>query len=987
MAELELTENEIEVQTALLKGNYEEAQSILSASGSNIRPVYGAIFEAAISLAFEDIEGAWKWITEGLRRDGRNYELYMMLGEYYVSRNLQQAYLCYENALFFCDVQEDAQQIKDLLEKLVNQGVSVPKTAIVILSYNLLDMTRECIESIRATTPVSAREIIVIDNASVDGSVAWLKEQRDIRLLCNQENRGFPAACNQGIKLAETETDILLLNNDTVMTDNALFWLRMGLYEAKDIGSTGSVSNNVSNFQTIIENGKSKEEYLNFSRKVNIPMEKPYLNKVHLVGFALLLKRAVLDQIGLLDERFSPGNYEDNDICLRIALAGYRNVLCKNSFIIHWGSKSFGKEPQKYNNILEINQGKFFEKWSSIQLEPAGYWNIRLDLVSMLEKEQSVTDDTIMVVGTGCGAFLSCLKDKFPNAEIYGLEQHRYMAQIADRIADTVWVNLDEWAGDELIETFDIIIVNDALENVQNPIAVLSELVKMLKKDGKFIISFANGQHYSRLGRQRDNRNLFDRKQMEKMLVEVGLTRGSWGYTQLGNGETSEVAKRIKEAQIQYPFVDREALIAYQWITAVEKQRNDIRFGNKLVVCIPTYGHSEAVEDVLSHCAETYKRYGLEVYYYDSSEDDKTRKVIESYRARGYDNLHCISLNQNKLESPKFEYIMRLYGIQGQYEYIWYLRDRCWCEEKTLKLMHKAMEKPHDLVFLDVGHPECEQELTECNDADEFYHRCGDYATSMDTTIYNVKSIFKSNFDINDFCKRHGDYRNAFEHFLIIFEQLAKKESPNICLLAGSNVVIFHSNKAHSGWHERRINIWGKFWIQANEALPDCYTNKADVIKRTASFPWLLGDFNALVDLHNKGILTPEYYEEIKGFWERVSDISLEKLRQIAYGEYNFYHDPLQLEQGASVTMNLFLQTYKAVLDGRLQPEKVPIKEILAAVRGEAIRHGVRDNMKLGMVEQLLENTNKLIGEKQGNKEWMLMMLQMIIGVMVIIEG
>ena len=89
---------------------------------------------------------------------------------------------------------------------------------------------------------------------------------------CNSENRGFPAGCNQGIELAEEDSDIFLLNNDTVMTDNALFWLRMGLYETEKVGSTGSVSNYVSNRQEVVENGKSEEFYLDFSKKNNVPL-------------------------------------------------------------------------------------------------------------------------------------------------------------------------------------------------------------------------------------------------------------------------------------------------------------------------------------------------------------------------------------------------------------------------------------------------------------------------------------------------------------------------------------------------------------------------------------------------------------------------------------------------------------------------------------------------------------------------------------------
>ena len=742
MAEAMLNKAELKLQSAIADGKYTEAQKMLMNSGGSIRALYREIFEASLGFATGDMDKAWRAISAGLSIDGHSYELYMMLGEYYASKNLRQAYLCYENALFYCNVPEDAKQIQLVLENFAASGIEVPKAAFVILSYNLLDMTRACINSICDTTPESAREIIIVDNASIDGSRTWLKKQKNITLLCNNENKGFPIACNQGIRLAEKDSDIFLLNNDTIMTENALFWLRMGLYEDEQVGSTGSVTNNSSNFQTIIDNGKSEAEYLKFAKKINVPMERPYLNKVHLVGFALLLKRTILNQIGILDERFSPGNFEDNDICLRIALAGFRNVLCKNSFIIHWGSKSFEKEPKKFNNLLEVNRAKFFDKWHFIGLKPEEYLSTRWDLISVLEKEYGVLNNAVMVVGTGYGVFLSCLKDRFPEIQVYGLEQHQYKAEVANRIADTVWVDLNKWKGDDLAETFDTIIINDSLEDADDPAAVLMELVKMLKRDGKIIISFANGQYYSRIGKLNESGKLLDINQMNDMLSTAALMVDYRGYTQFENCELPEVKKKIQEAQTKYPSVEWESLIAYQWVIVAEKQRSDITFRNKMAVCIPTYQRAHVIEDVLSHCAELYKRYGLDVYYYDSSEDDKTRNIIETFQQKGYDNLFYIPVDMNKIKVFKGEYILMMNEIQKEYDYMWYLRDRCWCEEKTLKLMHEAMKEPHDIIFLDVGHPDSPKEISICNDANQFYHRCGDYATSMDTTIYNVKSIF-----------------------------------------------------------------------------------------------------------------------------------------------------------------------------------------------------------------------------------------------------
>ena len=259
--------------------------------------------------------------------------------------------------------------------------------------------------------------------------------------------------------------------------------------------------------------------------------------------------------------------------------------------------------------------------------------------------------------------------------------------------------------------------------------------------------------------------------------------------------------------------------------------------------------------------------------------------VIEAYLAKGYENIYYIPIDPDMQVGIKFEHVLMMEGITKEYTYMWYVKERCWCVERVLKLMYKAMEVPRDIIFLDAGHPKETQKLIVCRNANEFYHRCGEYATSMDTTIYNVKSILKGEFSLEDFHRRHGIYGESFLHFLIIFEELAKKKSPNICILAGIENIVCNSSRWEFTWNKWRIDTWGKRWLQANEALPECYTNKEDVVKRMTAFPWILS-VNILVDLHNQGVLTPQYYEEIKEFWERASNIPLEIVRQIAYGQY-----------------------------------------------------------------------------------------------------
>ena len=246
-------------------------------------------------------------------------------------------------------------------------------TSIIILSYNTLELTRMCLESIRAHTP-EKYEIIVVDNASADGSLEYLREQADVRLIENKENMGFPKGCNQGLALAEGDS-LLLLNSDTVVTEHWLENLKKGLYSDEKVGAVSCLASSASNGQQItVAYGTDMAAMQAFAAGFNHSDPAKWEERAHLVGFCYLFKRAVYEIIGGLDERFTPGNFEDNDYSLRILEAGFSLLLLKDTFIHHWGSSSFRKKEEslqarqekelRYGKLLQRNMQQFFEKWS-----------------------------------------------------------------------------------------------------------------------------------------------------------------------------------------------------------------------------------------------------------------------------------------------------------------------------------------------------------------------------------------------------------------------------------------------------------------------------------------------------------------------------------------------------------------------------------------------------------------------------------------------
>jgi len=303
-------------------------------------------------------------ISNSIVFDINNYNHYVLLGKQYESININQAYLCYENALHYCDNKDDYKLIENYMGKIKeSKGVSVNNASFVILSYNDLELTKLCINSIRATCFGPSYEIIVVDNGSKDGSAEWLKDQKYLKCILNSENQGFPKGCNQGIEAAERGNDILLLNNDTILCKNSLFFLRMGLYENSKNGAAGSVTNFANTEQVILKQYSTVSEWLDFGDSLNIPVKQPNVLSPFIMGFAILFNREVLEDIGYLDERFSPGTYEDNDICVRVREKGYNVLYVKNSFIFHFGHGGDNANSDKWESLKETNSRKFTEKW------------------------------------------------------------------------------------------------------------------------------------------------------------------------------------------------------------------------------------------------------------------------------------------------------------------------------------------------------------------------------------------------------------------------------------------------------------------------------------------------------------------------------------------------------------------------------------------------------------------------------------------------
>lgn len=464
-----------------------------------------AILEASIYIGLNDFNSAMHCIQDGLKFNPVNHELYFMLGIVYESfSEYNKAYLCYENALLHCkDNNDDYSAIEEHFFSFISRtGTVIPKVSIILLNFNQLAHTKNCINSIRHFCLASSYEIICVDNGSLENPEEWLKTQSDIKYQISPINLGFAGGCNAGICMATPGNDIFLLNNDTMLTENALFWLRMGLYEKDEIGASGAVSNCAENGQGVSCRFNHPSEYLEYGFTNNIPMEHPISYRATLISFAMLIKHTAFEKTGLLDERFFPGNYEDSDYCTRLIFNDYKLVLCKNSFIYHIGGAGFSmleaqNQANSNHHIMEVNYHRYMEKWN---IEPIYSFFCRTELIDLMHPTDKSASINCLDIGCACGATLLEIQNRYPNAKLYGIELDPHAASFASHLANVIHGNIETIAFPFDV-SFDYIILGDVLEHLVEPGKLLENLRAHLSDQGIIIASIPNILHFSAISK------------------------------------------------------------------------------------------------------------------------------------------------------------------------------------------------------------------------------------------------------------------------------------------------------------------------------------------------------------------------------------------------------------------------------------------------------------------------------------------------------
>ncbi|MDX1578041.1 MAG: glycosyltransferase family 2 protein, partial [Gemmatimonadota bacterium] len=248
-----------------------------------------------------------------------------------------------------------------------DSGGPLPEFSLIVVTFGALALTRLCLESALARAAGHSVEILVVDNASTDGTPDYLESlaASDPRIspILLPENRGFPAACNAGLERARGEI-LILLNNDTILPPEWLERLRAPLLDPR-VGGVNPVTNRIGTEAEVSTAYRTYGGWLREARR-RARDHRGRTREVEMLAlFCLAVRRTVYERIGPLDEGFGLGLFEDDDYSARLRDAGFRLMCAEDVLVHHFGEASFGELVPRgeYGDLFRANRARFEGKW------------------------------------------------------------------------------------------------------------------------------------------------------------------------------------------------------------------------------------------------------------------------------------------------------------------------------------------------------------------------------------------------------------------------------------------------------------------------------------------------------------------------------------------------------------------------------------------------------------------------------------------------
>ncbi|KKK79904.1 hypothetical protein LCGC14_2828840, partial [marine sediment metagenome] len=238
--------------------------------------------------------------------------------------------------------------------------MSEKTVGIVILSYNTGSYAEQCLASLKKYHKDLDYKVFLVNNGCDDYNTKILEKIPKIHVyIKNEKNKGYSRGVNQGLYEAMKENCdyYLLLNDDTLFTESCIDKLIETMENNERVGMVSTMTNYASHKHQDVKHWGGK------------PHGKIMETHV-LLTVCVLLSKDLIRKVGVLDENFNLGGYDDNDISLRARIAGFKLLVDGRTFIFHYGSVANKLLPTNYWHNLERNKAYFEKKWEMKNEDP-----------------------------------------------------------------------------------------------------------------------------------------------------------------------------------------------------------------------------------------------------------------------------------------------------------------------------------------------------------------------------------------------------------------------------------------------------------------------------------------------------------------------------------------------------------------------------------------------------------------------------------------
>lgn len=421
------------------------------------------------------------------------------------------------------DLYRNRQAVVEMQQELV-------EVSIIILAYNRLEKTKQCVESILQNSNDVDYELILVDNGSEDDTLAYFSEiQFDKKKIIHvTKNLGtvYPSFC---IDFKDLGRFVCIVANDLILTPNWLTNLLSCMYSDEQIGMVNPLSSNTSNLQCVNLSFSDIEDMQAKASLFNKSDPNKWEDRLRLITLGTLYRKSALIAVGwpVGDSGFFH-DFVDDDITFRIRRMGYRTVLAGDTWICHnHDLRNFeGKNPEEHNQSLNTGRKNFATKYYGVDA-----WddvnNYYIPYFKNFPCCSASGRKKVLGINVRCGTPILDIKNRLRRDGIYDVElsaftrDPKFWLDLKTICKGSVVSDREEYLREHFQdEEFDYIITDEAINLYKEPKKILEDMFRICAVGGVIIFKLYNTHSIMDLLYSYGEKDLYDRAEAVNIAVD-----------------------------------------------------------------------------------------------------------------------------------------------------------------------------------------------------------------------------------------------------------------------------------------------------------------------------------------------------------------------------------------------------------------------------------------------------------------------------------